>query len=103
MKSDVRNCLDLAEALGMVPASKHEAMTSFLQVDPNDPAYKFHSDKILEIIKDLQTDFETERDNVQKTEDEAQKAFEAEEKTLKEKIKTSEETIEKKEEELATT
>jgi len=56
-KSDVQNCLDLAEALGMLPQEHKATASAFLQVDPSDPAYKFHSGEILKIIKDLQDDF----------------------------------------------
>jgi chromosome segregation ATPase len=93
-KSDVRNCLDLAEALGMVPTSKHEAMTAFLQVDPNDPAYKFHSDKILEIIKDLQTDFAEERTKVQDEWKKTDKAYKDEKKEMEDIIETAKDKIE---------
>lgn len=92
-KSDVRNCLDLAMALGMVQESEHEAATSFLQVDPNDPAFKFHSDKILGIIKDLQNNFQKELDKVRSEWQKTDKAFKAEKKDLEGKIDTAKKNI----------
>jgi len=57
----VRNMLDLAEAMDIIPSSSSEATTAFLQVNPGDPAFKFHSQKILDIIKKLKDDFTAER------------------------------------------
>jgi peptidoglycan hydrolase CwlO-like protein len=94
-KSDVRNCLDIAMAMGMVQDKANEAATSFLQVDPNDPEYKFHSDKILKIIKDLQDDFQTEKDKVNKEWTKTENAYKSEKKDLEGKIDTAEKNIKK--------
>jgi hypothetical protein len=94
-KSDVQNCLDLAEALNLISADKHEDATSFLQVDPSDPAYKFHSDKILKIIKDLQGDFEDERKKVRDEWKKTDEAFKQEKKDMEDMIDTSEKKIKK--------
>jgi len=93
MKSDVSNCLDLAEAMGMVEPTKHEAVTSFLQVDPNDPAYKFHSTKILKIIEDLRADFQKQKDTVNKDWAATDKSFKAEKKSMEAKIATAKKEI----------
>merc|ERR1719316_2568400 len=82
-------------ALGVVQSSEHEAATSLLQVDPDDPAYKFHSDKILGIIKDLQNDFQKEKDKVNKEWQKTDKAFKAEKKDLEGKIDTAKKNIKK--------
>jgi len=95
VKSDVQNCLDLAMALGMVSESKHEAASSFLQVDPNDPAFKFHSDKILSIIKELQDDFQKEKDTLNEEWQKTDKTFKAEKLDLEDKIDTAEKQITK--------
>jgi len=94
-KSDVRSCLDIAMALGMIEASTHEAASSFLQVDPDDPAYKFHSDKILKIISDLQADFQKEKDSVNKEWQKTDKAYKAEKKDLEGKIDTAKKQVKK--------
>jgi len=54
--SDVHYALDLADALGLLEPSKAQAVTAFIQqgkVDPEDPEYKFHSDEIVDLCKDL--------------------------------------------------
>jgi len=89
----VSNCLDLAEAMGMVEPTKHEAVTSFLQVDPNDPAYKFHSTKILKIIEDLRADFQKQKDTVNKDWAATDKSFKAEKKSMEAKIDTAKKEI----------
>jgi len=94
-KSDVRNCLDIADAMGMVQATKREAVMSFLQVDPNDAAYKFHSDKILGIIADLQKDFQDQKDKVNDEWQKTDKAFKAAKADLEGKIDTAEKEIKK--------
>merc|ERR1740117_1189528 len=82
-------------ALGMGQASEHEAASSFLQVDPSDPGFKFHSEKILTIISDLQKDFQTEKDAVNKEWQKTDKAYKAEKKDLEAKIKTAKGEIKK--------
>jgi len=94
-KSDIRICLDLADAMGMVQAPKREAVTSFLQVDPNDAAYKFHSDKILGIIADLQKDFQDQKDKVNDEWQKTDKAYKAAKSDLEGKIDTCEKEIKK--------
>jgi len=95
LKSDVQSCLDLAMALGVVQDSSSKAVTSFLQVDPNDPAYKFHSEKILSIIQDLQNDFQDEKDKVNKEWAKTEKTYKAEKKDLEDKIQTAKDEIKK--------
>jgi len=93
VKDDVRNCVDIAMALGMVQDKANEIATVFLAVDPNDPGYKFHSDKILKIIQDLQNDFQTEKDEVNTEWKKTDKAYKAEKTDLEGKIDTAKKNI----------
>jgi chromosome segregation ATPase len=93
-RSDVQNCLDLAGALNMVSPSTQEAAASFMQVDPNDPAYKFHSDKILKIIGDLRDDFSKQRDEVDTEWKKTKASYESEKKGMEDKITTAEGEVE---------
>jgi len=86
-KSDVRNMLDLAEAMDIIPSSSSEATTAFLQVDPKDPAFKFHSQKILDIIKKLKDDFTAERTQATNSWTQTSDAYTAEKKSLEGTIK----------------
>jgi len=93
-KSDVQNCLDLADALGLLEPSKQQAVTSFLQVDPDDPAYKFHSDKILKIIKGLQDDFQDQLNKANEEWEKRETGFKKTKETLEDKIQTAKDEIE---------
>jgi len=93
-KSDIGSCLDLADALGMIETSKRETVASFLQVDPNDPAYKFHSEKILKIVKDLQNDFQEQLTKAGEEWAKRDKSFKETKSTLEGKLKTAKEEIE---------
>jgi len=53
--------LTVADAMNLVPAPKRHAVAAFLQggakVDPSDPAFKYHSTEITEILEQLLGDF----------------------------------------------
>merc|ERR1719359_1364594 len=51
---------DLSKAI----SSLEKAINAFLQVDPNDPEYKFHSQNIIEILEMLLEDFRAEKAEV---------------------------------------
>jgi predicted nucleic acid-binding Zn-ribbon protein len=102
--SDVHYALDLADALGLVDSSKKEAVTAFIQqakVDPEDPEYKFHSDKIIKIIEELEKDFSDKKSEVEKEWEKTDTAYKEEKADMEEKITTAKEQIEKLKGEIA--
>merc|ERR1719498_1977257 len=60
-RQDLLETLAMAEAMNMIVSPKQKAVTSMIQgttsVDPSDPEYKFHSQDIINILVDTQTDF----------------------------------------------
>jgi len=59
---EVTDAVKLGEVLGLVvQGSGREAVSSLLQVDPNDPEYKYHSDSIVELLEGLKTKFDARR------------------------------------------
>jgi len=58
MKDLVKGSLALGDALGLIPKPKKNSVQAFLQVDPEDPAYKFQSQGIIDTIDQLHTDFD---------------------------------------------
>jgi uncharacterized protein YlxW (UPF0749 family) len=95
--SDVRYVLDLADALSLVQPTKTQAVAAFLQqakVDPDDPEYKFHSDKIIKIIEDLEKDFSDKKEEVQTEWEKTDAAYKAEKSDMEEKIDTAKKQIE---------
>lgn len=93
-KSDVSSLLELGEAMGLVQPSKQQAVSTFLQrVDPKDPAYKFHSAKILEIMESLQKDFQDKKESLMSEWEKTDNAFKAEKKEMQDKISTAKKEI----------
>jgi len=66
VKAEVKKSLEMAQILGLVKASKINAVATFLQskVDPDDPDYKYHSQGIIEVMSDLLKDFNAEKKNL---------------------------------------
>jgi len=58
MKDMIRGSLALADALSLLPSRRKRAVQAFLQVDPEDAAYKFQSQGIIDTITQLHTDFD---------------------------------------------
>jgi len=71
--ADVVEIVAMADAMGMI-RPKHKAVSEFLQskgksaflqqkvaVDPLDPTYKYHSDDIISLCKELKDDFEGQK------------------------------------------
>jgi len=64
VKQSVKKSLALAEALKIISdGPKWGAVTAFLQesVDPDDPSYRFHSQPVLDIMSQLETEFRTSK------------------------------------------
>jgi len=68
VRPSVSKTLDLAEMMGFIaPGSQRQkAVTDFLQakVDPSDPVYKFHSDNIIKVMKDVLSEFTAKKKEV---------------------------------------
>lgn len=59
----IQYTLSVADAMNLVAEPHRQAVSSFLQVDPSDPAYKYHSKAINEILAKLLKDFMDEKDS----------------------------------------
>lgn len=59
IRTSVEKSLLLAASLNMTSQSKRQAVQTFIQrrVDPSSPEYKYHSQGIIDTLKDLHTDF----------------------------------------------
>jgi len=68
VRPSVSKTLDLAEMMGFIaPGSQRQkAVADFLQakVDPADPVYKFHSDNIIKVMKDVLAEFTAKKAEV---------------------------------------
>jgi chromosome segregation ATPase len=66
--SSIRDTLNLAEAMGLIPSHKSKTISGFLQqssaVDPSDPDYKYHSSDIVDLLESLEKDFKKEKDTL---------------------------------------
>jgi chromosome segregation ATPase len=80
VKRTIRRSLALAEVLGISMNPKRQrAISALLQVDqPDAPEgdYEFHSEGIIDILKDLKVDFDADREEKVAEEEKAQKAHE---------------------------
>jgi len=57
VRQSVQSSLDLAEVLNIASAERRQAVRVFLQVDPSDPMYKYHSGGIIETLEKLLVEF----------------------------------------------
>jgi len=57
--SSIQESLELADAMGLIETPNRKAAVAFIQgkVDPDDPEYAFHSDKIITLLGELHDDF----------------------------------------------
>jgi len=66
--SGLRDTLNLAEAMGLIPTPKQKTVHSFLQqgsaVDPSDPDYKYHSSDIVDLLTSIHKDFKKEKETL---------------------------------------
>jgi len=72
----VKESLQLADALGLTKSQKDatSAWAAFLQVDPDDPTYKFRSDGIISTLTDMQTMFTDKKTETEGDRDKAKTA-----------------------------
>jgi len=66
VKDSVQESIELAEAMGMMETPKRKDVAAFIQatVDPDDPEYAFHSDKIITLLGELHDDFTDQKDKL---------------------------------------
>jgi len=66
VNADVKKSLELAQVLNLVKTPKARMVAAFLQtkVDPDDPEYKYHSQEIVDVMQDLNKDFNSESKQV---------------------------------------
>jgi len=91
--AEVADVVKLGEALGLVAGSGRRAAASLLQVDPNDPEYKYHSDSIVELLEKLKKQFDTKKTEVQAEYTKAKKVCTDTKKQLSEDIDETDDEI----------
>jgi len=102
-KKTIRKAAVLADALNLSP--KHQrTITALLQSDADDAPegeFEFHSDDIMETIKDLTKEFQEKKDSVEDAEGQNKKDYTETMKNLEQDKKDAESTLETKTEEKA--
>jgi len=80
----------LAEAMNVVSAPKRKAISSMIQkkasVDPSDPEYKYHSNDILDLLGEVETDFKNGKKNLDDEYKKSKKACDEMEASLKKEM-----------------
>jgi len=72
LAKQVSDCLRFAETMGFVKNQKEvAAVHAFLQVDPKDPAYKFHSDGVIDTLESMKVEFTTKKTDTEGERDRA--------------------------------
>jgi len=63
VRKSVQVAVALADGMNMITEQKRKALTAFLQtsVDPSDPTYKYHSQGIIDMLNQLNTEFSNEK------------------------------------------
>jgi len=93
------NALQMAETMNLVKRPKHKAVSSLLQqsngVAPSDPEYKFHSNDIIDVCKDLLKDYKANKEDLDTEWGKTKKGCEAMQSSLKKKIKANKEAMDK--------
>jgi len=64
IQKTVGESLELASALNLLDEAHRGAITAFLQVDPSDPEYKYHSQGIIDTLNKLLEEFRAEKSSV---------------------------------------
>jgi len=59
--SSVKKTLAMADALNLIETKKQQKVAAFLQVDPNDPEYKHHSQGIIDILNQALSEFQANK------------------------------------------
>jgi len=63
VRKAVQVSIALADGMNLITEQKRKALTAFLQtsVDPSDPTYKYHSQGIIDMLKQLNVEFSNEK------------------------------------------
>jgi len=93
IRESVNQSLALADALNLVEGNKQKAVSAFLQVDPNDPEYKYHSQGIIEVLEKLLKDFRAQKADVDAEFAKAKKACDDLKSSLAKEMTENEEAI----------
>jgi len=65
IKRTLGKTFEIAEAMNLLQTPKHKTVASmFLQVDPDNAKFGFHSDEIIDVCKDLLKDYNAEKKSV---------------------------------------
>jgi predicted nucleic acid-binding Zn-ribbon protein len=90
LRSSLGKALAMADVMNVDFTKKHKNALALLQqkdtVDPSDPEYKFHSDDIIDLCKDLLKDYKANKKDLDDEYSKTSKACAAMKKSLKKKI-----------------
>jgi chromosome segregation ATPase len=104
LDKDVQYSLVLADARNLVAPSKRSTMNAFIQggatLDPSDPAYKYHSKEINDILAKLLKDFEDDQKETDAEFEKTEKAITEEQDGLSTKMKDNLDAISSLEEKI---
>jgi len=93
IRESVEKSLALADALNLVESKKRTAVSAFLQVDPNDPEYKYHSQGIIEVLENLLKEFRAQKAEVDAEYEKSKKACDDLKASLTKEMEDNEQAI----------
>jgi len=98
IKQTLGKTFELAEAMSMLTTPKHKAVAALIQqsagVDPSDPEYNFHSQDIIDVCKQLLTDYKAEKKTLDTEYDKTKKGCDAMKASLRKKLSANKSAME---------
>lgn len=64
VRDEVKKDLALASVMNLIAEPRRKAITAFVQVDPNDPVFKYHSQGIIDELNGLLADFRSNKQDL---------------------------------------
>jgi DNA repair exonuclease SbcCD ATPase subunit len=105
IRESLVNTLELAETMNLLKTPKHKAVAALLQqsngVDPSDPEYKFHSNDIIDLCKDLLKDYKANKKELDEDWAKTKKGCEDMQASLKKKMKANKKAMDALEKSIA--
>jgi len=101
IKQTLGKTLQVAEAMSLVKTPAHKAVAAFLQVDPKNPGYEFHSNDIIDVCNDLLKDYQGTKSDLDDEWKKTKKGSEQMQSSLKNKLKANKAAMDQLEKDIA--
>mmetsp|Transcript_53192 Transcript_53192/g.152435 ORF Transcript_53192/g.152435 Transcript_53192/m.152435 type:complete len:716 (-) Transcript_53192:65-2212(-) len=102
IRESVEQSLAIADALNLVTEARRQAVSAFLQVDPSDPMYKYHSQGIIETLETLLKEFTAEKKQLDDDWAQSKATFESTIKSLNSKLEENKKAMDQLEADIET-